>query len=262
MRRRDFIAALGGAAAWPVAVHAQQAKPMPRVAVLTGVAVDDFQVQSSVNALKQGLAVLGWTHGTNVQIDVRPSDEVSKMQKFAMEFVDLHPDVIVAEGTISLKTMLRETHTIPIVFTRVTDPVGQGLVETLAHPGGNITGFTTSEPTLSGKWVEVLKEIAPETTRAGIIFNPDTAPYYRLYMSSIETAGASLAIKTFEVPVRSPDVRASAAFDLVTTRKSVPIVMSLALSSAMREKARRPSAATACRLPNLPAGADAAAAPR
>ena len=202
MRRRDFIAALGGAAAWPVAVHAQQAKPMPRVAVLTGVAVDDFQVQSSVNALKQGLAVLGWTHGTNVQIDVRPSDEVSKMQKFAMEFVDLHPDVIVAEGTISLKTMLRETHTIPIVFTRVTDPVGQGLVETLAHPGGNITGFTTSEPTLSGKWVEVLKEIAPETTRAGIIFNPDTAPYYRLYMSSIETAGASLAVKTFEVPVR------------------------------------------------------------
>jgi ABC-type uncharacterized transport system substrate-binding protein len=112
MRRREFIAALGGAAAWPVAVHAQQAKPMPRVAVLMGVAEDDFQVQSSVNALKQGLAVLGWTHGTNVQIDVRSGDEVSKMQKFAKEFVDLHPDVIVAMGTISLKTMLRETHTI------------------------------------------------------------------------------------------------------------------------------------------------------
>jgi putative ABC transport system substrate-binding protein len=201
MRRRAFIAGLGGAAAWPVVARAQQAKPMPRVAVPIFLAAkDDSEAQSWVNALKQGLAVLGWTHDANVRIDVRWGDDISKLAK---ECVDLHPDVVVAIGTYVLKAMLRETHTIPIVFTQVTDPVGQGLVETLTHPGGNITGFSTFEPTVSGKWVEVLKEIAPETTRAGIIFNPDTAPYYRLYMSSIETAGASLAVKIFEVPVRS-----------------------------------------------------------
>src|SRR5207253_2456433 len=136
--------------------------------------------------------------------DVRSgAGEVSQMQRFAKELVDLHPDVIVAMATPSLKAMLRETHTVPIVFTLVTDPVGQGLVETLIRPGGTITGFTTFEPTVSGKWVQVLKEIAPETTRAAVIFNPDTAPHYRLYMSSIEAAGASLAVKTFEASVRS-----------------------------------------------------------
>jgi putative ABC transport system substrate-binding protein len=201
MRRREFIAGTAATAVWPVAVHAQQTKPIPRVAMLIGIAKDDSQSQLWVKALKKGLAVLGWTYGANVRIDFRFGDELTKNAK---EFVDLHPDVIVAVGTIPLKAMLRETDTIPIVFTQVTDPVGQGLVKTLTHPGGNITGFSTFEPTVSGKWVEVLKEIAPETTRAGIIFNPETEPYYRLYMPYIETAGASLAVKTPEVPVRSP----------------------------------------------------------
>jgi putative ABC transport system substrate-binding protein len=203
MRRREFIAVLGGAAAWPMTVYAQQAKPMPRVAVLLIGGPEDVEGQSFVNALKQGFAVLGWTHGANVRIDVRWADEVSKLSKVAKEIVDLHPDVIVRTSTPALKAVLQETHTIPIVFTAVTDPVGQGLVENYTHPGGNITGFTTLEPTVSGKWVEVLKEIAPETTRVALIFNPDTAPYYRLNMPYIESAGASLAVKTFEVPVRS-----------------------------------------------------------
>jgi len=203
MRRREFIAVLGGAAAWPVAVYAQQAKPMPRVAVPMLGGPEDVEGQSLVNALKQGLAVLGWTHGANIRIDVRWADEMSKLPKVAKEIVELHPDAIVALGTPAVKAMLQETHTIPIVFTAVTDPIGQGLVENFTHPGGNITGFTTFEPTVSGKWVEVLKEIAPETTRAAVIFNPDTAPYYKLYTSSIETAGASLSVKIFEAPVRS-----------------------------------------------------------
>jgi putative ABC transport system substrate-binding protein len=204
MRRRAFITLLGGAAtAWPLVVRGQTNRK-PRVAVLHSLREDDFEARSWVNALKQGLAVLGWTDGVNVRIDVRAgAGEVSQMQKFAKELVDLHPDVIVAMATPSLKAMLQETRTISIVFTLVTDPVDQGLVETLIRPGGTITGFTTFEPTVSGKWVQVLKEIAPDTTRAAVIFNPDTAPYYRLYMSSIEAAGASLAVKTFEASVRS-----------------------------------------------------------
>ena len=204
MRRREFIAVLGGAAAWPMTVYAQQAKPMPRVAVLLiGSPEQHVEVQSLFSAFKQGLAVLGWTDGANVLIDVRWPDEVSELPKIAKEFVDLHPDVIVATATPLLKAMMQETHTIPIVFTAITDPVGQGLVENFTHPGGNITGFTTFEPTVSGKWVEVLKEIAPDTTRAAVMFNPDAAPFYRLYMPYIETAGASLAVKIIEVPVRS-----------------------------------------------------------
>jgi putative ABC transport system substrate-binding protein len=148
--------------------------------------------------------VLGWTDGLNVQIDVRGwAGEVSQTQKFAKGLVDLHPDVIVAMATPSANAMLRETRAIPIVFTLVTDPVAQGLVESLNRPGGNITGFTTFEPTIGSKCVQVLKEIAPATTRAAVIFNPETAPYYKLYVNSFEAAGAILAVKIFECPVHS-----------------------------------------------------------
>jgi putative ABC transport system substrate-binding protein len=173
--------------------------------VLHSLAESDFEAQSWVNALKQGLVALGWNDGLNVRIDVRAGGgEVDRMQKFAKELVDLHPDVVVAMASPSAHAVLRETHTIPIVFTLVTDPVSQGVVESTTRPGSTITGFTTSEPTIGGKWVEVLKEIAPHTTRATVIFNPDTAPYYPLYMRSVEAAGASFAVQTSKAPVRSP----------------------------------------------------------
>jgi len=202
MRRREFIKVIAGSAAsWPLVVRAQQ---LPQVAVLHVLAESDFEARSWVNALKQGLAELGWKDGLNVRIEVRAGGgEVNQMQKFAKELVDLHPDVIVAMATPSAHAILRETHTIPIVFTLVTDPIAQGVVATTTRPGSNITGFTTSEPTIGGKWVQVLKEIAPNTTHAAVIFNPDTAPYYPLYMSSVEAAGASLGVKIFKAPVRS-----------------------------------------------------------
>jgi len=205
MRRRRFISLLGrAAAAWPLAARAQQPNPMRRVAVLQTLAESDLEGQSWVNALKQGLAALGWTDGLNIRLDVRwAGGEANLIQRFAKELVDLHPDVIVAVATPSAMAFRRETQTIPIVFTSVTDPVAQGLVETLIRPGGNITGFTIFEPEIGSKWMQVLKDIAPETTRTAVIFNPDTAPYYRLYMSSIEAAGAFFAVKTFEAPVRS-----------------------------------------------------------
>jgi len=205
MKRRQFITLLGGAAvAWPLAVRAQQAERMRRVAVLDSFAASDSEAQSWFKAFMQGFAVLGWTDGRNVRIDVRwAGGEVNQIQTFAKELVDLHPDVVFAVTTPSVIAILRETRTIPIVFALVTDPVAQGLVETLTRPGRGVTGFTIFEPAIGGKWVQVLKEIAPEIARAAVIFNPDTAPYYRLYMSSIEAAAPSFAVKTFEAPVRS-----------------------------------------------------------
>ena len=205
MKRREFITLLGGsAAAWPLTARAQQPNPMRRVAVLQTLAESDLEGQSWVNALKQGLAAVGWTDGLNIRLDVRwAGGEANLIQRFAKELVDLHPDVIVAVATPSAMAFRQETHTIPIVFTSVTDPVAQGLVESLIRPGGNITGFTIFEPEIGSKWMQVLKDIAPETTRTAVIFNPDTAPYFRLYMSSIEAAGAFFAVKTFEAPVRN-----------------------------------------------------------
>ena len=209
MKRRDFIAGLGSAAAWPLAVWprmawAQQANKLPRVAVLNSPAETDPEAQAWVKAFVQGFAALGWSDGLNVRIDVRwAGGEAKQIEKLAKELVELHPDVVLAISTPSVDAIMRESRTLPIVFTAVTDPVAQGLVETLARPGRNITGFTIFEPEIGSKWLEVVKQIAPETKRAAVIFNPETEPYYRLYMSSIEAAGASLSVETFEAPVRS-----------------------------------------------------------
>ena len=204
IRRRKFITLLGGAAAWPLAARSQQANRMPRVAVLHSNAESDSEAQSWVQAFMQGFAALGWTNGLNVQIDLRwAGGEIKEIQRLAKELLDLRPDVVVAVATPSVNAIRQENHDISIVFTLVTDPVAQGLVETLARPGRNMTGFTIFEPEIGTKWMQVLKEIAPETKRAAVIFNPDTAPYYKLYMRSIEAAAAYFAVKAVEAPVRS-----------------------------------------------------------
>ena len=205
MRRRQFITLLGGATvAWPLSARAQQDGRVPRVGVLISVAESDPEGQSWFKAFMQGMQAVGWTDGRNIRIDVRWGDgEVDRLQKLAKELLDLQPDVVFAVTTPSVKAVLRETHTIPVVFTLVTDPVAQRLVESLVRPGGNITGFTILEPEIAGKLVQVLKEIAPATARAAVIFNPDTEPYYKLYMSSIEAAAASFAMKVFEAPVHN-----------------------------------------------------------
>ena len=205
MRRRQFITLLGGAAvACSLSARAQQGGRMPRVAVLTPFAESDPEAQTWFKAFVQGMQAVGWTDGRNVRIDLRwAGGEVDRIQSLAKELVGLQPDVIFAVTTPSVKAVLRETHTIPVVFTLVTDPVAQGLVESLVRPGGNITGFTILEPEIAGKLVQVLKEIAPATARAAVIFNPDTEPYYKLYMSSIEAAAASFAMKVFEAPAHN-----------------------------------------------------------
>jgi len=237
VKRREFITLLGGAtAAWPLAARAQQANRVLRVAVLNSFTESDLEVQSWVKAFTQGLAALGWTDGVNVRIDTRwGGGEVSQLPKFAKELVDLHPDVILAMTTPSVDAILRETHAIPIVFTLVTDPVAQGLVETLVRPGRNITGFTIFEPEIGSKWLQVLKEIAPKTTRVVVIFNPDTAPYYRLYMNSIEVAGASFAVKTIEAAVHSRVEIEAAISALAGEPAGAVIVMSDSFSVVHRD---------------------------
>jgi putative tryptophan/tyrosine transport system substrate-binding protein len=168
------------------------------------------------------LRSLGWTNGDNVQIDVRwASGDFERLASLAKELLDPQPDVVLAVTTPAVKAVLQFTRSIPVVFTQVTDPVAQGLVTTLTRPGGNITGFAILEPTIGGKWVQILKEIAPEVTRAAVIFNPDSAPYHRLYMSSIEAAAQSAAVDAFEAPVHAKALGLSVPLALLTRADEV-----------------------------------------
>jgi len=178
IRRRECITLLGGAAAgWPLAARAQQGERMRRVGVLMAFDENDPKTKGWLSNLTQGLAELGWTDGRTVRTDVRwAAGSVDRMRAFAKELVQLQPDVILTGATPATAAVQRETRTIPIVFTVVSDPVGAGFVVGLPRPGGNITGFTNVEAALGGKWLGMLKEIAPRVGRAAIMFNPDTAP--------------------------------------------------------------------------------------
>jgi putative ABC transport system substrate-binding protein len=175
MHRREFITLLGGAASvWPLAAHAQQDERMRRIGVLySGAAADDPDGQTRSAAFVQGLQQLGWTDGRNMRIDYRwGAGDADNIRKYAAELVALAPDVILASGTATVAPLLQATRTVPIVFAQVTDPVGAGFVDSLAHPGGNATGFLLFEYAISAKWLELLKEIAPHVRRAGVIRDP------------------------------------------------------------------------------------------
>ena len=175
MHRREFITLVGGAASvWPLAAYAQQDERMRRIGVLTsGAAADDPDGQVRSAAFVQGLQQLGWTDGRNMRIEYRwGAGDADNMRKYAAELVALAPDVILASGTASVAPLLQATRTVPIVFVQVTDPVGAGFIDSLAHPGGNATGFLLFEYAISAKWVELLKEIAPRVSRAGVIRDP------------------------------------------------------------------------------------------
>ena len=173
MKRRQFITLLGGAAAWPLAARAQQRGRMRRIGVLMNLASDDAEGQARLAAFHQGLQQLGWTVGGNVQIDYRFGEgDAERYRRSASELVALAPDVLVTAGAPAVEALQRATRSVPIVFVTVTDPVGGGLVASLARPGGNTTGFTLSEYGVSGKWLELLKQIAPNVTRAAVLRDP------------------------------------------------------------------------------------------
>src|SRR5215469_1584065 len=161
MRRREFITLIGGAVVWPLAVRAQQIKRMRRIGVLMANPANDPEAQARVAAFLQGLQELGWSVGRNVTIDIRWAADNADARKYATELIALAPDVILASSTPAVAPLVQMTRTVPIVFTTVVDPVGSGFVDSLARPGGNITGFTVSEYSMGGKWLQLLKEIAP-----------------------------------------------------------------------------------------------------
>jgi ABC-type uncharacterized transport system substrate-binding protein len=203
MTQREFISLLGGAvAAWPLAVRAQQGERMRRIGVLLNSAADDPAAQSRLTAFLQGLQELGWTHGRNVRIDIRwGADDAERVRKSAAELVALGSDVALTAGSPTTGPLLQATRTVPIVFVQVADPVGAGFVESLAQPGGNATGFATYEYGISGKWLELLKEIAPGVKRAAVIRTLATAAGPGQF-GAIQAAASSLGVEVSPIDVR------------------------------------------------------------
>jgi putative tryptophan/tyrosine transport system substrate-binding protein len=202
MRRREFIAFLGGAATWPVAARAQQGGGMRRIGVLVAYAESDREGQARVAAFQDGLQKLGWTEGRNIRIDYRWAAGEEAMQRFAKELVALQPDLIFATTTPATAAMLQQTRSIPIIFATVVDPVGSGFVASFPRPGGNVTGFTNIEPTMAGKLLGLLEEIAPRVNRVAFLFNPAAAPYAEVLLNPFKAAALSFGVEAFAAHVR------------------------------------------------------------
>jgi putative ABC transport system substrate-binding protein len=202
IKRRQFISLLGGAAAWPVAATTQQAERMRRIGVLMGYAEGDREGQAFVAAFREGLQKLGWIEGRNVRMDARwGAGSEEPTQQLAKELVALNPDLILSHSTVTTAALLKLTRTIPVVFANVTDPIGSGFVVSLPKPGGNATGFVNMEDSMSGKWLELLKEVAPRVRRVAFLFNPKTAPYFQYYLNALKAAAPSFAVEAIAAPV-------------------------------------------------------------
>jgi putative ABC transport system substrate-binding protein len=202
MQRREFITLVGGAAAWPLAARAQQGGGMRRIGVLMGLAADDPESQRRVTAFVQGLQQLGWTDGRNVRIDTRWATANAEIRRHAAELAALAPDVILAAtGSPTVAPLLEATRTVPIVFVNVIDPVGAGFVASLARPGGNATGFTVFEYGISGKWLELLKVIAPRVTRAAVLRDPAVASGIGQF-AAIQAVAPSFGVELSPLDVR------------------------------------------------------------
>jgi putative ABC transport system substrate-binding protein len=203
VRRREFIALLGGAAASaPFAARTQAVERMRRIGVLMAYAESDHEAQARAAALRGALQKFRWNEGRNIQIDMSwATASVEQIKRLAQEIVASQPDVIVSSTTPTTEALLRETHSIPIVFATVADPVGSGFVASLSRPGGNVTGFTNLEGPMAGKWLELLKQIAPKLQRVALLFNPATASYADIYLNPFKSAAASLGVEAIVTPV-------------------------------------------------------------
>jgi putative ABC transport system substrate-binding protein len=198
--RRAFITLLGGAAAWPLAARAQHDARL--VGVLMTVPESSREGQAWIAAFKDGLQKVGWSQSRNIRVDARwGAVNLDTTQRFAREIVSTQPDLILAQNTPTTLALLQQTRTIPIIFANVSDPVGSGLVASLAQPGGNVTGFINIEGSMSGKWLELLREIAPRVNRIAFLFNPATAPYFEYYLQPFKDAAQSFAVEAIPAAV-------------------------------------------------------------
>jgi putative ABC transport system substrate-binding protein len=205
MKRRDFITLLlGAAAAWPVAARAQQGTAVRHIGVLmNGIATDAYR-QTQLAALAQRLRELGWVDGRNVRIDIRWNAGDAELARiYAAQLIGLMPDVIVASSSTNLTVVQQATTTVPVVFLTVSDPLAQGFVTSVTKPGGNITGFAQNEFSIGGKWLGLLREIAPGLARIGVMFNPETSPQSRFFVQAIQSAASSLSLETVVLQVRA-----------------------------------------------------------
>jgi len=204
MRRRQFIGGLAGAAAWPLRTHAQQPERMRRIGVLLLATADDVEFQARVGAFLQALALWGWTIGHNVRIETRwATTDIAEIRRHAAELAALAPDLILASGTSTVGTLLQATRTVPIVFPLATDPVGVGFVESLARPGGNATGFMNFEYGMGGKWVELLKQLAPGVTRVAVLRDPAQGTGTSQF-AAIQAVAPSIGVEVSPVNMRDP----------------------------------------------------------
>jgi putative tryptophan/tyrosine transport system substrate-binding protein len=214
MKRREFITLLGGAAAWPLAARSQQPEQLRLIGVLMNRAADDADGRARLASFQQAMKDLGWSEGRNIRIDIRwGENDVNRTGKYAAELVALAPDIVLATGTVSVAAMQHVTRTLPVVFAGVADPVGAGLVDTLARPGGNVTGFMNFEYNLSGKWLETLKQIAPRMTHAAVLRNP-AIPAGIGQFSAIQAVAPSVGVEVSPIGVQDTGEieRALAAF--------------------------------------------------
>jgi putative ABC transport system substrate-binding protein len=201
MRRRDFVTLLGGTvAAWPLAVQAQKLAQTQRVSVLLGLTENDPLQNARLKAFRLGMRDLGWIEGRNIQIEYRfAGANLALIDQHVAELIRSAPDAIVANSTPILAALRTATSTIPIVFVIVNDPVGQGFIPNLTHPGGNVTGFSFIEPEILGKWINLLRDVKPDLSRVALMFNPDTAPYYDRYVRSYKSSQLSVAVDPMHV---------------------------------------------------------------
>jgi ABC-type uncharacterized transport system substrate-binding protein len=235
MKRREFISLVGGVAAWPLTARAQQGERMRRIGVLISQAADDPQSKPRVAAFLQGLQQLGWTEGRNAQIDIRWGvADAASSRRYAAEMVALAPDVILTAASAATAAVQEATRTLPIVFVNVTDPVGAGYVASLARPGGNVTGFTFAEYGMSGKWLELLKEIAPRVTRVAILRDPSLAVGPG-QLGAIQSVAPSFRVEASPIDVRNADEIERAITDFARAANGGLIVTASAGATAHRK---------------------------
>ncbi len=224
--RREFISLLGAAAAAPMAAHAAPADRIPRIGILMGGAEHDLDWQRLEQTVEQGLKNLGWIRSRDLRIDYRwPGDDIERIQAYATDLVETGPELIVAASTLAVQAVRRRTDSMPVVFVNAVDPVGNGLVASLAKPGGKTTGFAAPEYSIAEKWTGLVRELAPRTARIGIVFNPDTAVFARHFLRILEAPAPTRGAKPVSIPFRNDGEVEKAIEDFAKTPNGALIVI-------------------------------------